>query len=281
MMKGMILMLDNFELPNETIDKAYDDVAHPAASEVGKFMGRIPRAINAALSGIDKWIMQKEHNLSETEKLLAQKMENTDPQHIVPPEPYVAIPALQSISYCFNNEELRNLYANLLANAITSTNKSNVHPAFVEIIKQFSPNDALVLKEICDRTHTIPLPCAKLSIVLKIKGLHFAGQSPSRKMYPDTITDLCQHQLTHEQLSVSLENLKRLGLITFSNITLEDSSLYDFVKTSKMYSIVSSDFDSLKGTDEEPDYIAIDKSCFYLTDLGELFCSICINDFSS
>ena len=25
-------MLDNFELPNETINKAYGDVAHPAAS---------------------------------------------------------------------------------------------------------------------------------------------------------------------------------------------------------------------------------------------------------
>lgn len=31
-------MLDNFELPNETINKAYGDVAHPAASEVGKLM---------------------------------------------------------------------------------------------------------------------------------------------------------------------------------------------------------------------------------------------------
>lgn len=274
-------MFDNFELPNETINKAYDDVAHPAASEVGKFIGRIPRAINAALSGIDKWIMQKEYNLSETEKLLAQKMKNTEPQNIVPPEPYVAIPALQSISYCYNNEELRNLYANLLANAMTSANKSNVHPAFVEIIRQFSPNDALVLKEICNRTDAVPLPCAKLSIVLKFKGLHIAGQSPMRKIYSDIITDLCQHQLTPKQLSVSLENLTRLGLITFSDIILEDNSLYDFVKTSYMYGVVSSDFDSMKGTDEEPDYIEINKSCFYLSDFGELFCSICVNDFAA
>jgi hypothetical protein len=279
-MKGMIYMFDNFELPNETVDKAYDDIAHPAASEAGKFIGRIPRAINAALSGIDKWIMQKEYNLSETERLLAQKMKNTEPQNIVPPEPYVAIPALQSISYCFNNEELRNLYANLLANAMTAANKNNVHPAFVEIIKQFSPNDALVLKEIFNRTHTAPLPCAKLSIVLKIKGLHIAGQLPKRKIYSDIITDLCQHQLTHKQLSVSLENLNRLGLITFSDIILEDT-LYDFVKTSYMYSVVSSDFDSLKGTDEEPEYIDIDKLCLYITDLGELFCNICIKDFDS
>lgn len=274
-------MFDNFKPPNETIDKAYDDIAHPVASEVGKLVGRIPRAINAALSGIDKWIMQKEYNLSETEKLLAQKMKNTEPQNIVPPEPYVAIPALQSISYCFNNKELRNLYANLLANAMTSANKDHVHPAFVEIIKQFSPNDAVVLKEIFIRTRTIPLPCAKLSIVLKIKGLHMVGQSAPRKIYSDTITDLCQHHLTHKQLSVSLENLKRLGLIAFSDIILENNSLYDFVKTSHMYSIVSSDFESLKGTDEEPEYIDICKSCYYLSDFGELFCSICIDDFNS
>ena len=39
-------MLDNFELPNETIDKVYDDAVHPAASEAGKFAGRIPRLID-------------------------------------------------------------------------------------------------------------------------------------------------------------------------------------------------------------------------------------------
>lgn len=274
-------MLDNLELPNETINKTYDDVAHPAASEVGKFIGRIPRAINAALSGVDKWILQKEYNLSETEKLLARKMENADPKSIVSPQPYVVIPALQSISYCFNNEELRNLYANLLANSMTSSNKDNVHPAFVEIIKQFSPHDALVLKEIHNRTSELPIPCAKLSIVLKIKGIRFTGQPIPRKIYSDVITDLCQHHLTHKQLSVSLENLNRLGLITFSDASLEDDSLYDFVKTSYLYGVVCSDFDSLKGTDEEPEFIDIDKSCFFLTDFGELFCDICIADFNS
>ena len=40
-------MLDNFNLPDKTIDKIYDDAFQPAAHETGKLLGRIPRAINA------------------------------------------------------------------------------------------------------------------------------------------------------------------------------------------------------------------------------------------
>lgn len=53
------------------------------------------------------------------------------------PEAYVAVPALQAISYSMNSEELRNMYANLLAKAIDIDEKDKVHPAFVELIKQF------------------------------------------------------------------------------------------------------------------------------------------------
>lgn len=108
-------MLDNLQLPNETIDKVYDDIAHPAASESGKILGRIPRAINAALAPLDKWILRKEHNVAETKKTLAAKLESINPSNIVTPEPYVAIPTLQAISYCISSSELYELYANLLA----------------------------------------------------------------------------------------------------------------------------------------------------------------------
>ena len=129
----------------------YKDALQPTVQEVGKFAARIPRAINAAFSGIDKWILNKEYAIDETKKLLAQKLENVEPEKIVTPEPYVAIPAIQSISYSMNSDELRNLYANLLAKAMNSDTKDLVHPSFVEIIKQMSPIDSLVFKTIMER----------------------------------------------------------------------------------------------------------------------------------
>lgn len=69
--------------------------------------------------------------MAETEKLLEQKLKNIDEEKIVSPESYVAVPAIQAISYSMNSDELRNLYANLLAKAMVTPTKDAVHPSFV------------------------------------------------------------------------------------------------------------------------------------------------------
>ena len=145
----------------KTAPTIYEDALQPTVQEVGKFTARILRAINAAFSGLDKWILNKEYAIAETKKLLEQKLQNVDPEKIVTPEAYVAVPAIQAISYSMDNEELRNLYANLLAKAMNADTKEAVHPAFVEIIKQMSPIDALVLKEIA---LSKSLPLVNLSV---------------------------------------------------------------------------------------------------------------------
>lgn len=132
----------------ETVPELYEDAFQPSVQETGKLLSRIPRAINAAFSGLDKWILNKEYSIDETKKLLAQKLEKIDPDKIVEPEPYVAIPTIQSISYAMNSDELRNLYANLLAKSMISDTKDSVHPSFVEIIKQMSPMDARIFNMI-------------------------------------------------------------------------------------------------------------------------------------
>lgn len=63
------------------------------------------------------------------------------------PDPHIAVPALQYISYCMDNDELRDMYANLLANSMNKVVKNGVHPGFVEIIKQLSPDEARLLKQ--------------------------------------------------------------------------------------------------------------------------------------
>ena len=142
--------LDSAGKALEVAPKLYDDAISPTAKELGKTIALVPQAINASLSSVRQWIAHKEYNVSQTEILLAEKLKNVDPNKIVSPEPYVAVPALQAISYSMDNYQLRNLYANLLANSMNSDTKSNVHPCFVELIKQLSPLDAQIFNEICN-----------------------------------------------------------------------------------------------------------------------------------
>lgn len=116
--------------------------------EVDKTSALVVRAIHAALSPLEKWVLQKEYNLSETKKLLEEKLKDIPAENIITPPAYVAVPALQSIAYCMDDIQLRDMYAELLAHAMNSETVDNVHPTFVEIIKQMSPFDALVLKSL-------------------------------------------------------------------------------------------------------------------------------------
>lgn len=130
----------------QTAGKAYDDVMHPGLEATGKVFSLLPRTIRVWFSKWEKWLLCHEYSIKETEKLLSDKLKNIPEEKIVEPEPYVAVPALQQLSYSFDSEELREMYANLLASSMNSDKKWSVHPSFVDIIKQLCPDEAKLLK---------------------------------------------------------------------------------------------------------------------------------------
>ena len=94
---------------------AYQDTGKPVLKPTGELLGLIPRTIKAVLLPLEKWVVGREYNLAETQKLLQQKLENIPPEQIVSPEAHIAVPAIRYISYCMDNDELRNMYANLVS----------------------------------------------------------------------------------------------------------------------------------------------------------------------
>lgn len=118
---------------NSLIQDVYSDVLQPAAKQTGKLLEKLPRAINAALSELDIWISKRENNIDKTKKLLEHELENQNPEKIVSPDPYVAVPAIQAISYSIDSDELRSMYAKLLSKSMHVDYQQQVHPSFVDI----------------------------------------------------------------------------------------------------------------------------------------------------
>ena len=212
----------------KTAPTLYEDALQPTIQEVGKFVARIPRAINAAFSGLDKWILNKEYAIDETKKLLEKKLENIDPDKIVEPEAYVAVPAIQAISYSMNSEELRNLYANLLAKAMNSDTKDMVHPSFVEIIKQMSPVDSIVFKTIMERQVN---PIVDLVYEKRIEGRLFPISS---RILDKNISDINIAPI--ETVCFSIDCLLKQSLISINgDNSYTDQTLYDNILNSQFY----------------------------------------------
>ena len=253
----------------------YDDGLKPTIQESGKLLGLIPRTINAALVPLQKWILTKENNFDETKKILAIKLENIDPNKIVPPEPHVAIPALQAISYSMDSDELRNLYANLLANSMNLDTKDEVHPAFVEIIKQLSPFEANLLSKIFpDDDSFYSYPIIKVRKTLSesdSSGWDFAKHILSPQF--------CMNTDNQRIYSIAVENLVRLNLICVDYTrTCTNKSLYDETINSMLVSQLKND---IIGSEDIVyhgyNYPYIQKGMLESTDLGQSFAKICIN----
>lgn len=245
----------------ETVPELYQDAFQPTVQETGKLIARIPHAINAAFSGLDKWILNKEYGIEETKKLLAQKLENVEPEKIVEPEAYVAIPALQAISYSMNSEELRNLYANLLAKSMNVDTKDSVHPSFVEIIKQMSPNDALIFKTIYE-AHLKPLIDLYISLPNgKGEDYHIYNISWFTSYSPTIIR-------------ITLDNLLRLGLIEIpSGKYYANDTAYSIIRSTNHYSEAQNKLIAYRiGKIQE------NKKYIKCTELATSFYNICIND---
>lgn len=182
----------------EVIEKVKDT---ETVNQADKTTALLIRAVHAALSPLEKWALQRESNIEETRKLLERKLENVPVENIITPPSYIGVPALQAISYCMDDESLCNMYAELLAHAMNTDTVNDVHPTYVEIIKQMSPYDALIFQNLVKE---LVKPCI---------SLRYEKEDASGYPIIDCFAfdDVDRFPIIPTQ--VSLENLERLRLI--------------------------------------------------------------------
>lgn len=247
-----------------TIEKAYDDLVHPSAKRIGEIVSLLPRAIGVALTPLEKYVLNGEYSLKATKKLLEEKLKDVDPEQIKTPEAYVAVPALQAIAYTTDNETLRDLFANLLAKAMQEDTADTVHPAFVEIIKQLSPDDAYTLK--CFKnSHNLPIVniCGNPPIVTeKISGFSNVHIVLHQNVFiaNSEIGDIGRQ-------STSITSLDRLGLV---DISFDGSSLTTSYDEFEKLAIFKNSFSNVM----RKVYIEKGRAC--LNPFGEAFINVCL-----
>lgn len=123
----------------------YKDAASPAVSEVGKVAGRSVKALLSPIRGF-LWCWEKIEEY--VEQAVQKKLEGVPEDRIKSPDPEIAVPLLQSLTYTAQNETLRDMYIALLANSMDKSKENVVHPSYVDIIKKMSRVDALVFEKL-------------------------------------------------------------------------------------------------------------------------------------
>lgn len=258
------------EIAKELAVKTYEDTAQPTLKATGEILELIPRAIRAALAPVEEWILHKEYQVKKVDKLLKEKLKNIPPEQIESPEPYIAVPALQAISYCMDNNELRDMYANLLASSMNKIVRDGVHPSYVEIIRQLCPDEAKILRHIAMEEYIPTISVyygdaseGNIRIVKDFSDVGYIAQC-------ERPLDICKY----------LGNLSRLGLIEIPDssqtlhYSIADTRLYEPLENHTYIQSLISNANIPEGVKNTPEIV---RNYASITDYGRGFCAICLN----
>lgn len=245
----------------------YQDTFQPAAKEVGTALQTVAKTIHIVLAPVSALVWGFEQIKDFVSTRVADKLKDVPPENIATPKPNVAGPLLESLKYTGHEEMLRDMYANLLAASMDTRTASGAHPAFVEIIKQITPDEARILRLFI---HDRPLPLVTVRREYKVESPTERGGQDMLVNFSllgwDAGCDFPQMGPTY------VDNLCRLGLTnvpTFLEYTApgcyEPLEKHPQVEAAKTAIEANANWRAV-----------INRKGLEVTELGKQFCRVCV-----
>lgn len=89
-----------------------------------------------------KYKIKQAADLEKYAKEVAENIEKIPEENIKEPKISVIGPALEASKFYMEEDEIRGMFAKLIASSMDKSQSDNIHPSFVEMIKMLSPLDA-------------------------------------------------------------------------------------------------------------------------------------------
>lgn len=245
----------------------YQDAVQPAAKEIGTALQTVAKTIHIVLAPVSALVWGYEQIKDFVSTKVAEKLKDVPPENIATPKPNVAGPALESLKYTGHEEMLRDMYANLLAASMDTRTASGAHPAFVEIIRQLTPDEARLLR-LLTQARAFPLVTVRRE---------FKVETPSESGGLDVLVHFsllgweagCD---LPEITPAYINNLCRLGLTEIPPlVTYTKPGIYDPLEKHPQVESIKTSIE----TDEKWRAV-VQRQTLSVTQLGKQFCGVCV-----
>lgn len=244
----------------------YQDVVQPAAQEIGKALQTVAKTVHLALAPVSALVWGYDQIKEFVSTKVAERLANVPPEDIISPKPNVAGPALESLRYTGHESLLSDMYANLLAASMDKNTAQGAHPAFVEIIKQLTPDEAKLVGLF---VYSIPFPLLNVRWEFRNPADGTGGQDILVNYSQLGSIAKCEYP---QMTPAYLDNLCRLGLAdipTFFQYTAK--GVYDPLENDPA---VKNLVATLEADPKRRPFI--DRKGLRVTQLGSQFARICV-----
>ena len=172
-----------------------------------------------------KYKIEQAANLEKYANEVKSGIEKIPEENIQEPKMSVVGPALEASKFYIEEDEIRGMFAKLIASSMDKTQSINIHPSFVEIIKVLSPLDA---KNLYSLYHGGDETISKIRVTNKENGNYTDHFNHIFLGNPE-----CQD---NNLIEFSIDNLIRLKLVDVSYSKYKsDDSLYDKHRENELF----------------------------------------------
>ncbi|MFC4025571.1 DUF4393 domain-containing protein [Oceanobacillus longus] len=198
---------------------------------------------------------------TQYKNLVAKKVIEIDDNNLQEPPMSVVGPALEASRFYIEEQELREMFANVISASMDKSKSNKVHHSFVEIIKQISPDDAKNISLFREKTHH---PIVKFE-------LNYVQKNGYLILKSNVFYDSCSDIITGDENAASITNLQRLGLVAISyEENYQDKSNYIGFRNSIFYK------HEISLQNPEISRVDIREGIIRITPLGKAFIDVCL-----
>jgi len=190
------------------VDKVYSDLIAPPAQAVGTGLSEVIKLLFLPAQVLNILGQSKVQSL---ESELAERAKKIPADRLQQPPLYISGPVVQSMAFSEDAPELRKLYMNLLLKAMDSETVREAHPAYTEVIKQLSPDEARIVSLVKAETG---FPAVTVRSFLNRTAVAHSEYNDILRLYSGlAVKSDCEYP---EMESLYIDNLTRLGFFTVS-----------------------------------------------------------------
>lgn len=244
----------------------YPDMVQPAAQELGKGLLTVAKTVNLALAPLAGVVWGFEKIKEKFFPKVEERLRNVSPENIITPQISVAGPIVEALRFAGSEEALSDLYANLLATSMDKTTATTAHPAFTEIIKQLTPDEAKIIKCFTSKEPMPLIDIQKFSKSDKATGgfvFKYINHSNLGRIAG------CEHI---DLVPAYIDNLVRLGLAEIpSGQCYESDEIYKSLENSQLAITVKAEIESNPAQECQ-----FDRKFLAVTSLGRQFAKVCV-----
>ncbi|ATA75578.1 MULTISPECIES: DUF4393 domain-containing protein [Capnocytophaga] len=253
--------LTNFVKENggQLISNLYTDLIQPSAKNIGKTLGSVVELMT--LFQVPMQYLNEKIKLKYTKRLeeYAKKLEGIPEEKRCEVNPQVGVPIMEKLGY-ITNDEIADLFTNLLTKASSVDTVNLAHPSFVQLIERLSVDEARIIRFLADKDHILSL---SIKITVSDKG-DFLEPMRNKTLIPDMIgLDFPDNE------NVYLDNLVSMGIL--------DISEGKHISNEDLYNPLLEKYSMRKAVGFGIKKVEYPKSFYQITNLGKAFIKACNN----